>query len=54
MSNDHDAVVEVLETLSPEGKELLRKVLRIERDNIHIKAADPTDEIYKIVQGLMK
>lgn len=54
MSSDHEAVVEVLETLGPEGKDLLRKVLKLERDNVHSKATDPTDDIYRIVQGLIK
>lgn len=53
MSSDLDAVQDVVNSLSDEARQLLQRVLQIERERLHIRSADVTDEIVQVVKGLM-
>ena len=46
---------QVLEELTPEARVLLKRVLEIEREKLHVPAAAPTivDEIFNAVRGVM-
>lgn len=47
--SDQKTAEEILRDLSPEAKELAKRVLRLERENLHIK--NPTLLVGKIVDA---
>jgi hypothetical protein len=44
---------DVLQALSDEERALLKRVLEIERARLHVKAADPTDDLLAAVKELL-
>lgn len=51
--DDKEAVRAVMAKLSPEALALLQQILALEKQNLHIRAADVTDEITQKVKGLV-
>lgn len=51
--DDKDAVRAVMAELTPEALDLLQQVLALEKQNLHIRAADVTDDIVQKVKGLI-
>jgi hypothetical protein len=44
---------QVLEELSDEERELLKRVLQIERAKLHLSADDPTDDLLAAVKEII-
>jgi DNA-binding MarR family transcriptional regulator len=44
---------DVLQELTPEGQQLLKRVLEIERAKLHVKAADLTDDLLSAVKAIL-
>ncbi|MFC8181394.1 hypothetical protein ACFULT_21175 [Rhodococcus sp. NPDC057297] len=44
---------QVLQELTPLERKLTKRVLEIERSKLHLRAAQPTDEILAAVKGLI-
>jgi conjugal transfer/entry exclusion protein len=44
---------DVLQELSGEERQLLKRVLEIERAKLHAKAADPTDDLLSAVKAIV-
>lgn len=44
---------DVLEELSDDERALLKRVLEIERARLHVKAADPTEDLLNAVKGIL-
>lgn len=51
--DDKDAVKAVMTQLSAEALDLLQQVLALEKQNLHIPAADLTDALVQKVKGLV-
>ncbi|GGV99969.1 hypothetical protein [Streptomyces narbonensis] len=47
--NDHQTAQDILNELSPEGMKLAKRVLELERENLHIKS--PTILVSKVVEA---
>lgn len=43
---------DVVKSLSEEERELLKRVLQIERANLHIKEYRPTDDLIDVVKAI--
>ena len=44
---------EVLQELTAEEQQLLKRVLEIERAKLHVKAADLTDDLLSVVRAIL-
>lgn len=55
MTRDREKVEAVMRQLSPEAVQLLKRVLEIEKESLHVRARAPeiTDAILREVKGLI-
>lgn len=53
MANDIDAVQDVVNSLSDEARQLLQQILSLEKQLLHNKKADVTDDIMAMIKGLI-